>query len=73
MRNVIFNFAIVVSEFVAFILFLFVPIATIDYYGCKSKVEKMNMHGSWGAIQGCMVEHTPGKWIPIDNYRVVEK
>jgi hypothetical protein len=38
---------------------------------CSNKAGIMEMKHSYGMLQGCMIEHRPGKWVPLKNYRVL--
>lgn len=38
---------------------------------CMSQAELMKIPYSWGLIQGCMIEVSPGQWVPMRNYRVM--
>lgn len=39
---------------------------------CVAKAKAMGFECSWGPFQGCMIETKPGKWVPLENYRVME-
>ena len=64
---------ILVALTIAFTLFLlaFIPIGS--YMSCDSKAKAMRMRFNWGPVQGCIIEHKPGQWIPLENYRALEK
>lgn len=38
---------------------------------CANQANMMGMRHDFGLFQGCMIEHKPGKWIPLKNYRVL--
>jgi len=38
---------------------------------CSNKAGIMGMRHNYGMLQGCMIEHQPGKWVPLKNYRVL--
>lgn len=41
-------------------------------YQCGTMARVMGFRSSWGPVQGCMIEHAPGKWVPIERFRVIE-
>jgi hypothetical protein len=41
-------------------------------YTCDSKWKASGMRSEYGYINGCMLEVTPGKWIPSDRYRSID-
>lgn len=41
-------------------------------WSCHSQGKIMKLPTQWGIPEGCMVEHQPGKWVPMDRYRVVD-
>lgn len=53
-----------------------VPVIAIIWGGqalsCRAKANAMKMDYTYGPLQGCMIEHAPGKWIDIERYRVIE-
>lgn len=40
-------------------------------YSCQSQAKLMGFRHDWGPLQGCMIEPTPGQWVPLKNYRVL--
>lgn len=42
-------------------------------YQCKIIAEKMKLNYSYGLMQNCMVEVNPGKWVPLDKYRMMDE
>jgi hypothetical protein len=36
---------------------------------CEAKARKMGMAHSYAPLQGCMIEHAPGRWVDIKRYR----
>lgn len=44
----------------------------IDWATCSAKADRMDIDSDYGPIQGCMVEARPGKWVPLERYRVVD-
>ncbi len=50
---------------------LFVGTYILDNVACTNKASKMNMKGDYGIMQGCFIEHKPGEWVPLANYRVL--
>lgn len=44
---------------------------TLSDLKCSNQADKMGMRSDFGPLQGCMIEHQPGKWIPLKNYRVL--
>ena len=43
------------------------------YMSCDAKAKAMGMRSDWGLVKGCIIEHKPGQWIPLENYRALEK
>lgn len=41
-------------------------------YTCHARWESSGMYSEYRYVSGCMVEVTPGKFIPEDKYRAVE-
>lgn len=41
-------------------------------YTCDARWESSGMNSEYRYVSGCMVEVTPGKFIPEDKYRAVE-
>ena len=58
-----------------FAIAIFVAIFGASFYlaaaSCASQAAKMGFRYEWGAMQGCMIEPQPGKWVPLRNYRVL--
>jgi hypothetical protein len=52
------------------ILLGFLIFAT-PYLSCGAKAKQMKMNYDWGFAKGCMIEHKPSQWIPLENYRVM--
>ena len=73
MKEIFWGVAPVVILFALFLVVVIAPLAFLDSVMCKSKSAQMGMNHSWGMLQGCLIEYEPRKWIPIQNYRVVEK
>jgi Tfp pilus assembly protein PilE len=42
------------------------------YLACTSQGKVMGKQTDWKPFQGCMVEYEPGKWVPMERYRVVD-
>lgn len=40
---------------------------------CRAPAEKMGIDHDWGFWSGCMVEIEPGKWVPLETYRLTEE
>ena len=38
----------------------------------EAKAKRMSLSVEWSVHKGCMIEHKPGEWIPIANYRAFE-
>ncbi len=41
-------------------------------YRCHQMTENMGIPGEFRLFAGCMVKPSAGRWIPLDNYQVVE-
>lgn len=39
---------------------------------CNAKGDMMMKTTKYGIAIGCMVEHKPGEWIPLNAYRVID-
>ena len=39
---------------------------------CELRATKMEMQYDFGLIQGCMIKTDAGKWILLENYRIVK-
>jgi len=63
----------VLAPVTAMMLFVFFMLAFIQSAACHSRAERMGLTCSYGPLQGCMVEVSPGKWIPLESYRVGDK
>lgn len=57
--------------FGAAIVFLLVSAFVGPPLSCASQAKAMGMKHDWGLFQGCMIEHKPGQWVPLKNYRVL--
>lgn len=51
---------------------LIVGAIAYDNWACKSKAETMGFPARYGPVIGCMIEHAPGKHVPIERYRVLD-
>lgn len=58
--------------FACFVL-LFGFFLWLAYAECKAKADVLGFAHSWGPIQGCAIEYKPGKWAPIERYRVLDE
>lgn len=47
---------------------LWVALASLS---CHARWDRI-FRTTWGPVQGCMIEPSPGVWIPADNYREVK-
>lgn len=63
-----------VAMVVVGVLFMLVSLCGIFWnsYICESKWKASGMKSEYSVINGCMLEVTPGKWIPSDRYRSVD-
>lgn len=43
-----------------------------ETYVCNSAWKLSGMKSEYSVVNGCMLEVTPGKWIPADTYRNVD-
>jgi hypothetical protein len=66
------EFAIALLVLCALAALLAAPLFGLDYASCRSQATRMGMAQTWGPLQGCMVEYTPGKWIAIERFRAVD-
>jgi hypothetical protein len=41
-------------------------------YQCKNKSDLMKLNYRYSFVSGCMVEHKPTVYIPIEQYRVID-
>lgn len=48
-------------------------VALLDYKVCELRSRQMGFPWNWNPISGCMIEPSPGIWIPLDNYIIVLK
>jgi len=48
------------------------PCFALADWSCKSQAKVMGMSATYGPIQGCMIEHKPGKWVPLESYRALD-
>ena len=39
---------------------------------CHEQGAMMKKRANFSLVSGCMVEHKPGEWIPVQQYRVIE-
>ena len=39
---------------------------------CNQQTSQLGINHYWGFWAGCMVEATPGVWLPLENYRWME-
>lgn len=44
----------------------------IAAFKCHNTWDTSGMNVEYRIFSGCMLEHTPGKWIPEKSYRTVE-
>lgn len=44
----------------------------IASFKCHNTWDTSGMNVEYRIFSGCMLEHTPGKWIPEKSYRTVE-
>lgn len=65
-------------ELVGFILIPVAPLALLiggtillDAATCHSKARAMGFNSTWGPLQGCMVEYSPGQYWPLDSVRII--
>lgn len=56
---------------IAFGVFLAALATSMREYSCANTATAMGMRYNFAMMQGCMIEYAPGKWVPLDNYRVV--
>ena len=40
----------------------------VDVAVCNAKTANIGFPHTWGPLAGCLIEVTPGQWIPLDNY-----
>lgn len=64
---------IIVSLFLAIFMLLIQIALVIADAKCEARAIRMKMNHVFSFTEGCMIEHKPGKWIPIANYRVEER
>lgn len=43
-----------------------------ESYSCHSQARLMGFNADWGFTTGCMIEVTPGQWVPLRSYRVID-
>ena len=51
-------------------ILLSVPI--IEFAKCGARADRMGINKEYGIIAGCIIEHQPGKWVPLDMYRALD-
>jgi len=44
----------------------------VEEAGCTSIAERMGFRSDYTVLTGCVIEPTPGQWVPLKNYRVAE-
>ena len=49
-----------------------VPIMWVTAVGCRNTANNMSVPHQWAATSGCMIQ-VDGRWIDIEQYRVVEQ
>lgn len=60
---------VTIIAFIGFVALLLIGAS----YSCEKQSKQMGMQYKWGFFHGCMIEYKPGKWVPLNNYRVGEK
>lgn len=40
---------------------------------CHAIGKVMGMNVQWSVSTACMIEHKPGKWVPLTRYRVMDE
>lgn len=61
-----------VREFLAYALCLSAILYFVGFGSCMAKTQGMTLQTRFALFGGCQV-HTPVGWVPLDNYRWVEK
>jgi prepilin-type N-terminal cleavage/methylation domain-containing protein len=59
--------ALIVAAIVGILIWL--PVGA--YLTCSAKGKAMGLRTDWGPIQGCIIEHEPGQWVPLENFRAL--
>lgn len=59
-----------VTVFVAALMLLNWPYAS---HTCEVRADKMQMEGEWTFWGDCRVQLDNGRWVSIDDYRVIEE
>jgi hypothetical protein len=58
--------------YLIFIAALLAGIWTADAIQCGATAEAMGFRSDYTVLTGCLIEPTPGQWVPLKNYRVTE-
>jgi hypothetical protein len=64
-------FTLVGLALVAIIALVLVVLYEISAFQCNTRWELSGMKSEYRIVAGCLVEATPGKFIPERNYRAV--
>lgn len=48
---------------------LVIAVYVTNSIGCDRGWRESGMRSRYTVMTGCQIEHSPGKWIPADNYR----
>lgn len=67
MRERIF-YALIFFSFVVFIFGVFLMDNFSQKNQCYAKTQQMGFEVKYTYWSGCLIEVTPGQWIPLDNY-----
>lgn len=61
---------LIAAAVILFFSGLFISMA-LDRARCNA--EAVSFEHRWGPMQGCMIKSEDGKWIPLKNYRALER
>ena len=66
------SFTIFCFTVFAILALAFVGLFWISHTRCESRATLMETEYKWGIVLGCMIkDKKDGKWVPIENYRVL--
>ena len=51
---------------------LMLSLPFFSFLECSQRASQMKLNHNWGFIKGCMIETKQG-WVPLDNFREINK
>ena len=68
------NKGLTVSEVLIILAIIGILASTflLPYFQCEKQTKDLGFAGRWSIVGGCQIEIKPGKWLPLERYRVID-